>query len=315
METIIRAAEEICTLISGRVLENEPMAAHTTLGVGGPADVFVEVQTQADLAKLMRYVSRAGLPWMVLGDGTNLLVSDKGVRGVVIALAGEFKGIEVGFPTIEAGASARLSAVADVAAQNNLSGLEGVGTVPGTLGGAIVMNAGTYRGYIDEVIENVSVVTSEGDERILAREECGFTYRGSRFQTDRSLIIAAARLRLRPDDGSSIRRRLEELRRHRAESQPQGKSAGCFFKNPLAPGSCEESCGQVLSAGRLIESAGGKGLRVGRAVVSDIHANFILNEGGATASDVLALAERVRDLVRKKHGIELEYEVRIVGEW
>lgn len=288
-----------------RVLENERMSGHTTLGVGGPADVFVEVETEDDLAALMGCISRAGLPWIVIGDGANLLVSDKGIRGVVISLAGEFEDVDVRPPIVQAGASARISAVADVAAENDLSGLEGVGTVPGTVGGAIVMNAGTHRGYIDEVTESVSVVTSTGEKRVLPREECGFTYRGSRFQTDQPMIVTGATFRLQPGDGAAIRRHLEQVRRHRAESQPQGMSAGCFFKNPES----------FRGAGGLIESAGGKGLREGRAVVSDIHANFIINEGGATAADLRNLAERVRDLVREKHGIELEYEVRMIGEW
>ena len=298
------AAEDIRRLVVAAVLENEPMSGHTTLGVGGPADVFIEVGTEDDLAALMGFISRAGLPWMVIGDGANLLVSDKGIRGVVISLAGEFEKVDVRPPIVRAGASARISAVADAAAENDLSGLEGVGTVPGTVGGAVVMNAGTHRGYIGEVVENVSVVTEAGEKRLLLHEECGFTYRGSRFQTDHSLIIAGVTFHLRPGDGAAIRRHLEEVRRHRVESQPQGKSAGCFFKNPPND-----------SAGRLIESAGGKGLREGGAVVSDIHANFIINDGSATAADLRSLAERVRRLVREKHGVELEYEVRIAGEW
>jgi UDP-N-acetylmuramate dehydrogenase len=298
-------ADAVRRVVRARVLENERMSGHTTLGVGGPADVFVEVETEDDLAALMGCISRAGLPWIVIGDGANLLVSDKGIRGVVISLAGEFEDVDVRPPIVQAGASARISAVADVAAENDLSGLEGVGTVPGTVGGAIVMNAGTHRGYIDEVTESVSVVTSTGEKRVLPREECGFTYRGSRFQTDQPMIVTGATFRLQPGDGAAIRRHLEQVRRHRAESQPQGMSAGCFFKNPES----------FRGAGGLIESAGGKGLREGRAVVSDIHANFIINEGGATAADLRNLAERVRDLVREKHGIELEYEVRMIGEW
>ncbi len=314
MGVTLSPAHDIRPLIGSRVLENEPMSGHTTLGVGGPADIFAEVETANDLAALMGYVSGAGLQWIVIGDGANLLVSDKGVRGVVISLTGEFRKIEVRAPLIQAGASARISAVADLAAENNLSGLEGVGTVPGTVGGAVVMNAGTHRGYIDQVTESVSAVTETGGKTVFPREDCGFIYRSSRFQTDRSLIVTGATFRLRPGDGAAVRRHLEEVRRRRAESQPQGKSAGCFFKNPpplQVAGRTEE----VLSAGRLIESAGGKGLREGGAVVSDIHANFIVNEGGASAADLRNLAERVRRLVREKRGIELEYEVRIVGEW
>jgi UDP-N-acetylmuramate dehydrogenase len=296
--------DEIRRLVGGAVSENEPLAGHTTLGVGGPADVFVRVETEDDLSALMRYVSRHGLPWTILGDGTNLLVSDKGIRGVVISLGAEFSRITVDGLTITSGSAATIAKVADVAAEHNLAGLEGVGTVPGSVGGAIVMNAGTHRGYIDEVVRTVSVVSVTGEKHLLTKEECGFTYRNSRFQKDRSFIITYVTFTMRPGDGKAIREHLNSVRKHRAETQPQGRSAGCFFKNP-----------PNASAGKLIEAAGGKGLREGGAFVSDIHANFIMNSGGATASELYALAERVRRLVRDTHGIELEYEVRLIGEW
>jgi len=296
--------DEIRRLVGGAVTENEPLAGHTTLGVGGPADVFARVETEDDLSALMRYVSRHGLPWTILGDGTNLLVSDKGIRGVVISLGAEFSRITVDGLTITSGSAATIAKVADVAAEHNLAGLEGVGTVPGSVGGAIVMNAGTHRGYIDEVVRSVSVVSVTGEKHLLTKEECGFTYRNSRFQKDRSFIITYVTFMMRPGDGKAIREHLNSVRKHRAETQPQGRSAGCFFKNP-----------PNANAGKLIEAAGGKGLREGGAFVSDIHANFIMNSGGATASELYALAERVRRLVRDTHGIELEYEVRLIGEW
>jgi UDP-N-acetylmuramate dehydrogenase len=297
-------ADALRSLISGRVVLDEPMSAHTTLGVGGPADVYAEVMTTDDLAALMGYVNSNGVPWMVLGGGANLLVSDKGIRGVVIAPKGEFERISADGTRVTSGAAATISAVADFAAQHDLCGLEGVGTVPGTVGGAIVMNAGTHRGYIDKVVESVAIVTETGVREVFSREDCGFTYRGSRFQTDRSLIIASVVFKLIPGDGTAARRELDQVRQHRADTQPKGRSAGCFFKN--APNQ---------SAGKLIESAGGMGMREGGAVVSDIHANFIINENNATASDLRTLAERVRQLVRDRHDIELEYEVRMVGEW
>ena len=290
--------------IVAHVIENEPMAGHTTLGVGGPADYFAEVASEDELSALMTYISANSLPWMVLGDGANLLVSDKGIRGVVIRMGGDFERICVDGQRITAGSSARISKVADVAATNGLAGLEGVGTVPGSVGGAIVMNAGTHRGYIDVVTKSVSVVTETGEKRILARDECGFTYRNSRFQGDKSLIITSVTFALASGDGNAIQEHLDSVRKHRAETQPQGKSAGCFFKNP-----------PDMSAGKLIESAGGKGLREGGAEVSTVHGNFVMNAGSATASDLHNLAERVRGMVKQAHGIELEYEVRLVGEW
>ena len=296
--------DDLRRIVTGRVTENEPMAPHTTLGVGGPADYFVEAETEDDLVALMRYVGEAALPWFPLGDGANVLVSDKGMRGVVIHLGAGFEDVEVAGTSICAGAAASAAKVADIAAEHDLSGLEGAGGVPGTLGGAIVMNAGTHRGYIDQVVRSVWVVTSSGEQRELSREECGFSYRGSRFQGDTSMIITLAVLDLQPGDGEAIRQHLAEMRAHRQQTQPQGKSAGCFFKNP--PNG---------RAGKLIEAVGGKGLREGGAVVSDIHANFIINTGGATARELYHLGERVRAAVRETYGVDLEYEVRLVGEW
>lgn len=287
-----------------RVVENEPMAAHTTLGVGGPADLYIEVADEDQLSPLMHYVFTRRLPWMILGDGANLLVSDKGIRGVVIRLGEAFEQIIVDGSTIKAGSAARISKVADVAASRNLTGLEGVGSVPGSVGGAITMNAGTHRGYINSVVETVSVVTETGEKRVLSRDDCGFGYRTSIFQSNKELIITYVTLKLTPGNGTEIKEHLETDRQHRSETQPQGKSAGCFFKN--SPNN---------SAGKLIEAVGGKGLREGGAEVSTIHGNFIMNVDNATATDLYNLAERVREMVRREHGIELEYEVRLVGEW
>ncbi|MCX6344791.1 MAG: UDP-N-acetylmuramate dehydrogenase [Armatimonadetes bacterium] len=296
--------ETLKQIVTGRVAKDEPMAPYTALGVGGPADYFVEVMSEDELAALMCYIYENSAPWMIIGDGANLLVSDKGIRGIIIKLGEPFKLIEVNPPFIKAGASARISKVADIAAQNDLSGLEGVGTVPGSLGGAIVMNAGTHRGYIDEVTESVSIVTDQGEKRVLSNKECGFSYRNSRFQWDKSMIITFAAFKMSKGDGEAIAAHLESVRQHRDETQPQGKSAGCFFKNP--PG---------LSAGKLVEGVGCKGWQEGGAMVSPIHANFIMNADNATASDLYNLAERVRMQVLEVHDIELEYEVRLVGEW
>ncbi len=296
--------DDMKRIVSGRVAENEPMADHTSLGVGGPADIYIEAASESELCALMKFIHSAGVPWMVLGDGANVLVSDKGIRGVVVQLVGDFLEVKIDGLEVKAGAVCRISRVADIAAEHSLAGLQGVGDVPGSVGGAIVMNAGTHRGYIDEVTSSVSVVSHSGESLLLRREDCGFTYRNSRFQTDKSLIITFATFGLHPGDAGETRELLAGIRRHRADKEPRGRSAGCFFKNPPSG-----------SAGKLIELAGGKGMREGGAVVSDVHANFIMNSGCATAADLYKLAELVRGLVRDTQGIELEYEVRLVGEW
>jgi len=301
---MIPDTNELRAIVAGRLAESEPMSLHTTLGVGGPADLYVEVSSETELTSLMRLFARNQTQWFLLGDGANLLVSDKGIRGAVIKLVGEFQEALIDGTHLRSGAAASVAAVADLAADHDLAGLEGVGTVPGTIGGAIAMNAGTHRGYIDEVVETVSIVTSEGESRVMTRDECGFAYRNSRFQDDESLIVTFVDFALRPGDGSEIRKHLQSVRSHRARTQPGGRTAGCFFKNPPA-----------ASAGKLIESAGAMGRRVGGAVVSDIHANFIVNESNATASELRELAEIVVALVREMHGVALEYEVRLVGEW
>ncbi len=296
--------DELNTLVSGRVLRDEPMSKHTTFGVGGSADLYANVVSETELMGVMRYLSTRNLPWMILGDGANMLVSDKGIRGLVIKLGGDFEKVSVDGNYIIAGSAARVSAVADTAAANGLTGFEGIGVVPGSIGGAVVMNAGTYRGYIDQVVREVSVVDTLGNKRDLSREECKFSYRNSRFQQDHSLILTFVTLELQPSDPEQLLQDLDSARKHRWNSLPQGRSAGCFFKNPPDG-----------SAGKLIEQSGLKGLREGNAVVADRHANFIVNEGGASATDIMALGRRVRSTILEQHGVDLEYEVRLVGEW
>lgn len=296
--------DDLSAIAPGRVLRDEPMSRHTTFGVGGPADLYVTVVTEDELASVVRYAWANDLPWMVLGDGANMLVSDKGIRGTVIKLGGDFQSITVEGNSITAGSAAKVSAVADAAASSGLTGLEGVGIVPGSIGGAVVMNAGTHRGYIDTVLREVRVVDSNGNKHTISKPDCGFGYRNSRFQQDHSLILTFVTMDLQPGDSADISAELAAVRQHRWDNLPQGRSAGCFFKNPTGG-----------SAGKLIEQSGLKGLREGNAVVADKHANFIVNEGGASAAEILALGRRVKQKILQEHGVELEYEVRLVGEW
>jgi len=216
----------------------------------------------------------------------------------------EFEQITCDGFRITSGSAARISRVADLAAQNALTGFEGVGTVPGSVGGAIVMNAGTHRGYIGDVVVQLRAVEPGGGLVTLTHDECGFQYRTSRFQIEHGFIITEVTFELKHGDSLSIAEELDSVRKHRKATQPQGKSAGCFFKNPGGS-----------SAGKLIEASGLKGMRVGGAMVASEHANFIINDNGASASDVLILATKVRETVKSNFGMDLEFEVRVVGDW
>jgi len=309
MKSMLDARDRLADLLRevarGIVKVDEPMSKHTTFGIGGPADVYIEPTDADDLASVMARVAERGLPWFVFGDGANLLVSDKGIRGLVIKMGRPFSKIKIEGELVTVGSAAKLDKVVSATVGAGLSGLEYAAAIPGTVGGAIVMNAGTYRSQIGDVTEQVSVVTNDGRRLDLTPEDLQFGYRWSMFQADPSKIIVGALLRLRRGEKEELVRMMEAVRRRRAINLPSvGRSAGCVFKNP-----------DGVSAGQLIDQAGLKGLAVGDAVVADRHANFILNMGRAAAADVRELAERVRGAVKDKFGIELEYEIRIVGDW
>ena len=283
---------------------DEPLARYTTMGLGGPADLLAHPATVADMVKLIALARSADLPVRVLGAGSNLLIDDAGVRGVVIA-TGALE--EIHFPgdgIVEAGAGVHFPALVRQTAARGLRGLEsGVG-IPGSLGGILTMNAGAYQFSIGPLVREVEAVSSEkGDKgRVVLREkEIDFRYRASSFGAN--LIVARVRLSLTPDDPLAIKRDMNEHMRFRKQTQPVGvKSAGCIFKNPAGD-----------SAGRLIDRAGLKGFSVGTARVSEVHANFIVHEGRARTRDVLALIEAVREKVREETSILLETEVMTWG--
>ncbi len=279
---------------------DEPLSRYTTMGLGGPADLLARPTSVSDMIKILALARSADLPVRVLGAGSNLLIDDAGVRGVVIA-TGALE--EIHFPgngIVEAGAGVLFPALVRQTAARGLRGLEpGVG-IPGSLGGILTMNAGAYQFSIGPLVREVEAVNSEkGDKgRVVLRErEFDFRYRASSFGAN--LIVARARLSLTPDDPLAIKRDMNEHMRFRKQTQPVGvKSAGCIFKNPAGD-----------SAGRLIDRAGLKGFSVGAARVSEVHANFIVHEGRARTQDVLALIEAVREKVREKTSILLETEV------
>jgi UDP-N-acetylenolpyruvoylglucosamine reductase len=304
MLTVVHPADELARRVSGETLvrRDEPLAQRTTLRVGGPADVYVEPASEAELAAVLRFCAERKLPFFVLGRGSNLLVKDGGFRGVVICLAHpEFSRIEVSGSGLQCGAGAKLKAVANEARRRSLAGLEFLEGIPGTVGGALRMNAGAMGAAIFEAVESVRVMSPSGEISVATPSELGVAYR--KCSGLRGQIALSALLRGRPGATGEIERRMQGFGRKRWQSQPAAPSAGCMFKNPAA-----------IPAGRLIDELGLKGTRVGGAVVSSEHGNFLVNEGSATARDVLELIELIRQKARAERGVELETEVEILGE-
>jgi UDP-N-acetylenolpyruvoylglucosamine reductase len=298
------AADKLAQCVSGETLirRSEPLAKRTTLRVGGPADLYVEPASEMDLAVVLRFCKRRGEPFFVLGRGSNLLVKDGGFRGVVICLAhSHFSRIELAGERLHCGAGAKLKAVAVEAKRNGLAALEFLEGIPGSVGGALRMNAGAMGGSMFQVVESVRLMDFEGEAKERPARELSATYRSCPML--KAHVALAAVLHGRPGQREAIKQRMSEYSRKRWQSQPAAPSAGCMFRNPAS-----------IPAGKLIDELGLKGTRVGGAVVSAEHGNFIVNDGGASARDILTLIEVVRQRARWERGIELEPEVEIIGE-
>ena len=284
-----------------QILVNEPMAKHTTMRVGGPADVLFLPDSIEEVAKALAWAGELGVPALLMGNGSNLIVRDGGVRGLVISLGERFSRIRVQGEELTAQAGASLKRVAAAAQEAGLSGLEFAAGIPGTLGGGVAMNAGAYGGQVSDVLVDAQVLL-DGEAATLTRAEMEMGYR-STVPLKRGLPVLSARFRLTRDDPEAIAERARRFNALRREKQPLSfPSAGSVFKRPA---------GQF--AGALIEAAGLKGLTVGGAQVSEKHAGFIINLGGATATDVLKLIAEVQRRVQAHAGVWLETEVRIVG--
>jgi UDP-N-acetylmuramate dehydrogenase len=281
-----------------RFRQEEPLARYTTVGVGGPAEVLAFPASTEELLSAVRLANELKVPARVLGGGSNLLVSDEGVRGVVIH-TGAMKIVGFGDKgEVEAEAGAHFPGLVRAAVSRGLRGLEGGVGIPGTVGGVLAMNAGAYGFSIGEWVEHVTVVDPRGEKLELSREQIDFRYRHSSFGDE--LVVARCRVKLAEDDPRAIRADMDKQLADRKTSQPVGvKSAGCIFKNPSGE-----------SAGRLIDSLGLKGRGVGGARVSEVHANFFVHDGRATTADVLALIEEIKEKVYQATSIELEEEVR-----
>jgi len=288
--------------VNGIIKISESMSRHTTWQIGGPADLLLIPNDWIDIEKALKFANINKLPVTLIGGGSNLLVADQGIRGLVIKLAGGLKNVLVDGEKIIADAGVRLPYLAHQVANKGLSGLEFAAGIPGTLGGAILMNAGAHGGQMADIVQSIVAMDKEGRLLHITNEQLGFAYRTSKLKK-MDVIIIEAHLKLLCGDVGEIKKKMEENLQFRQEKQPwELPNAGSVFKNP--PGN---------SAGRLIDSVGAKGWQVGKAQVSEKHANFIVNLGGATSQDVLSLMTKIQRTVEKEHKVLLEPEILVVG--
>ena len=285
------------------ILLDEPMSRHTTFRVGGPADFFVTPKAKEEVRDVIRICKEAGMPYYIIGNGSNLLVSDAGYRGVIVQIYKEMNEVKVEGDLVKAQAGALLSGIAAKALGAELSGFEFASGIPGTLGGACVMNAGAYGGEMKDVLESVTVLTGEGKIIELGRNELELGYRTSVI-AKKGYIVLGAVLKLERGDGEKIKTYMDELKEKRVTKQPlEYPSAGSTFKRP-----------EGYFAGKLIEDAGLRGFQVGGAQVSEKHCGFVINRDHATAADIMELMRQVQIRVKENSGVDLEPEVKRLGD-
>ncbi len=294
--------QEMLRALPGRVSAAEPMKRHTSWRVGGPADIFVQPANREELRLVVAHVHRWGIPLTIIGAGTNILVPDEGIRGVVVQVGSGLDRISLQDHMIVAESGARLSQVAAAARDAGLGGFEFSSGIPGNIGGAVVMNAGANGVSIQARLKKILLLSPAGHFSIKTKDEIDFGYRTSSLQKDSSIVVEAL-FSCFQKDKDRIKQEMDAFNRRRKKTQPlHYPCAGSIFKNP--PGD---------TAGRLIEAAGLKGTRIGDAQISTLHANFIINLGAATARDIMMLVEKTRELVLERFGIELKPEVKVVG--
>lgn len=296
-------ADELRLAGIGKVWTNEPLANHTTWRIGGPADLLIQPKDKASLLTALQIIHRHEIPWSVIGRGSNLLVRDGGIRGAVLKVAEGLSHCEFRGEEVCVGAGYSMIRLAVEAGKMGLTGMEFAGGIPGTVGGAVYMNAGAHGSDLSRILLEAEILFENGEVRVLSNEELSFSYRTSLLQKRKGIVLEA-RFRLREGDRKKIAATLASYKDRRRQTQPlQMPCAGSVFRNP--PGD---------HAGRLIEAAGLKGFQIGGAQVSEIHANFIVNRGGATAADVLTLMDHIRCTIKEKFGVEMHPEVLVVGE-
>lgn len=296
-------AGELQSLVRGSIRINEAMRNHTTWKIGGKADLFLDPSDKEDIRQAVEFARERSIPFTVIGNGSNLLIKDGGIRGLVIKIGRGMAKLAVNGNRIKAGAGVMLPELAAVARKNSLGGFEFAAGIPGSLGGAVVMNAGALNGCVADVLVEVEAVNQDNKLVVLKKEELGFAYRTSSLQ-NQELICVETLWQGYVKDQRQIEQEIKEYLTKRKTAQPQGyPNAGSVFKNP-----------QGDHAGRLIEACGCKGLRIGDAEISTKHANWILNLGNATAKDVLNLIDKIKMLVQERFGVLLHLEVRVLGE-
>ena len=300
MENIIEVLKN--AIGEENVIENEPMSKHTTFRIGGNADIFVTPQSTEDIENVIRIAEKTNTPYYIIGNGSNLLVKDNGISGIVIQIYKKYSDITIEGNEITVQSGALLSTVAKKAMENSLTGFEFASGIPGTIGGAVCMNAGAYGGEIKDVLISCKVLKN-GKIVELNNEQAGFEYRNSRIMAEKMIVLEAV-LKLEKGDKEEISSKMKELNSQRNTKQPvEVPSAGSTFKRP-----------EGYFAAKLIDDSGLRGFSVGKAQVSPKHCGFVVNNGGATAQEVLELIDKVTEIVYDKFGVRLEPEVRIIGQ-
>lgn len=296
-------ADKLRELNIGTVKDNEPLANHTTMKIGGPADILIEPSSIDNVKKAIDVIKNSGVKWTVIGRGSNLLVSDKGIEGAVIKLGSGLDDLKIEGTKVTAGGGLSLVNFAITISRKGLSGLEFAGGIPGSTGGAVYMNAGAHGSDISQILEKAYVLFEDGSMEWLTNDEMKFSYRTSVLQKERPGIVVAAVFNLKEGNKEVIVAELQKNKDYRKETQPYNfPSCGSVFRNPLPN-----------YAGNLIEKSGLKGHRIGGAQISELHGNFIVNRGNAKAEDVLGLIQHVKDTVMDLHGVKMETEVEIIG--
>ncbi|MGX2959165.1 UDP-N-acetylmuramate dehydrogenase [Peribacillus sp. JNUCC 23] len=295
--------EKLNQIEVGKVRENEPLANHTTMKVGGPAEIFIEPSSLENLEKAMEIIKEHNIEWRAIGRGSNLLVSDQGIKGAVIKLGKGLDSLEIEGTDITAGAGFSLVSLSVQFSRKGLSGLEFASGIPGSVGGAVYMNAGAHGSDISKVLKKAYILFADGTLQWLSAAEMEFSYRTSILQKKRPGIVLSAVFQLKSGNREEIVAAMQNNKNYRKETQPYDlPCAGSIFRNPLPH-----------YAGQLVQDAGLKGHAIGGAKISEMHGNFIVNTGEGSAKDVLALIQHVKDTVYGKFGVKLETEVEIIG--